>query len=93
MRRTNPVRAIRLPTVCFCTAGTAPLVQATKARDHRVFAGKLDKSRLNFGERAIVMALRAPEGDFRDWEDVRTWASSIADSLGRGRARGGRSDQ
>lgn len=57
------------------------LVERTGARDHHVFAGKLDRSRLNFGERAIAMALRAPEGDFRDWDDVRTWASDIADAL------------
>jgi menaquinone-dependent protoporphyrinogen oxidase len=37
-----------------------PMVEATAARDHRIFAGKLDKSRLGFGERAIVMALPRP---------------------------------
>ena len=58
------------------------LVELAGARDHHVFAGKLDRGRMSFGERAIVMALRAPDGDFRDWDDVRTWASSIADALG-----------
>jgi len=29
-----------------------------------------------------VKAVRAPEGDRRDWEEVRAWASSIANSLG-----------
>ena len=27
------------------------------------------------------MALRAPEGDFRDWDAVRHWAGDIADQL------------
>lgn len=58
------------------------LIELTGARDHRVFAGRLDRGRLSFGERAIAMALRAPDGDFRDWQDVRTWASAIADALG-----------
>jgi menaquinone-dependent protoporphyrinogen oxidase len=58
------------------------LLELTGARDHHIFAGKLDRSRLNFGERAIVMALRAPDGDFRDWDEIRTWASGIADALG-----------
>ena len=58
------------------------LLERTAARDHHVFAGKLDRSRLNFGERAIAMALRAPDGDFRDWDEIRTWASAIADALG-----------
>jgi menaquinone-dependent protoporphyrinogen oxidase len=56
-------------------------VEQSGAREHRVFGGKLDKSRLSFGEKAIVMALRAPEGDFRDWDEVRSWATGIADSL------------
>jgi menaquinone-dependent protoporphyrinogen oxidase len=60
----------------------APMLEATAARDHRVFAGKLDKRQLSFGERALVAALRAPEGDFRDWDEIRTWASGIADALG-----------
>jgi menaquinone-dependent protoporphyrinogen oxidase len=59
----------------------AEIVAATRARGHRVFAGKLDKRQLGFGERAIVVALRVPEGDFRDWTEIKDWASQIADSL------------
>jgi menaquinone-dependent protoporphyrinogen oxidase len=50
-------------------------------RGHHVFAGKLDKSSLGFGERLIARAVKAPEGDFRDWDDIRTWADSIAAAL------------
>ena len=25
--------------------------------------------------------LRAPEGDFRDWDEIRAWAGAIADAL------------
>lgn len=59
----------------------ADVMEATKAREHRVIPGKLVKKHLGFGEKAIVMALRAPEGDFRDWDAIRAWASEIADSL------------
>jgi menaquinone-dependent protoporphyrinogen oxidase len=62
----------------------APLVSATRARGHRLFGGKLDKDRLGFGEKAVVLAFRAPEGDFRDWGEIRTWASEIAGELGGG---------
>jgi menaquinone-dependent protoporphyrinogen oxidase len=59
-----------------------PLVTATGAREHHVFAGKIDRSGLGLGEKAIVIALRAPEGDFRDWDAIRAWAAGIARALG-----------
>jgi menaquinone-dependent protoporphyrinogen oxidase len=34
-----------------------------------------------FGERAAMVAVRAPEGDFRDWTLVGDWASEIAEAL------------
>lgn len=58
----------------------APL-GGVKTRDHRVFVGKIDPDRLGFGERLIAKALRAPLGDFRDWEDIRGWARGIAAEL------------
>jgi menaquinone-dependent protoporphyrinogen oxidase len=65
----------------------ADLVATTNACEHRVFAGKLVRKQLNFPERAIVSALRVPEGDFRDWTEIRQWAAGIADALG-GRSLG-----
>lgn len=59
----------------------APLARLTGAREHRVFAGRLDKARLGFGERAMVTAMRAPLGDFRDWGAVRAWADAIGAEL------------
>ena len=58
------------------------LIEATHARDHALFAGRLDKSTLGFAERAIVAAVRAPEGDFRDWDAIQRWAAMIAVELG-----------
>ena len=57
------------------------LMQHTGAADHRLFAGRLLQSSLSFGERAIVAALRAEYGDFRDWDAIRGWAAEIASSL------------
>jgi menaquinone-dependent protoporphyrinogen oxidase len=62
----------------------AEILAATKARDHRVFAGKIDRKNLSFPERAMLMAFRGLEGDFRDWAEVKEWASGIADALGSG---------
>jgi menaquinone-dependent protoporphyrinogen oxidase len=51
------------------------------ARAHRVFPGRLDKHLLGIGERAMVTAMRAPLGDFRDWDALRAWAGEIAAEL------------
>jgi menaquinone-dependent protoporphyrinogen oxidase len=59
----------------------ADMVTTSAAREHRVFPGRLDKSQLGFAERAIVTALHTPEGDYRDWGEIRAWATGIAESL------------
>ena len=59
-----------------------PLMAKTKARDHRLFAGKIDKGKLGFGERALTLALRVAEGDFRDWPEIAAWANTIAGAIG-----------
>ena len=61
--------------------GIAELVAALGARDHQVFVGKLDKGGLGLGERLITRMVKAPEGDFRDWEAIRGWARQIEASL------------
>ena len=59
----------------------AEILRITKARDHRVFAGKLVRKQLTFAERAMVIAFRTSDGDFRDRTEIRSWASEIADAL------------
>ena len=59
----------------------AALVALVGAREHRVFAGRIDKDRLGLGERAILAAVRAPEGDFRPWPEIEAWATGIAAAL------------
>ena len=59
----------------------AAMVTATAAREHVIFTGRLDKAKLGFAEKAITMALRAPYGDFRQWDVIRSWASGIALTL------------
>ena len=55
------------------------------ARDHRVFAGAFDRatadfSGLGFVGRTIVPRF-LPQGDWRDWDAVETWARGIARAL------------
>ena len=52
---------------------------------NRIFFGALDPSKLGFKHRAIrkLPAARAilAEGDFRDWEAIKSWATAIAHVL------------
>jgi menaquinone-dependent protoporphyrinogen oxidase len=59
----------------------AEFQQAIRPRDEQIFFGALDHSRLSFAERMMVKAVRAPEGDFRDWQAIEAWAASIARDL------------
>jgi menaquinone-dependent protoporphyrinogen oxidase len=59
------------------------IVKATDARGHRVFAGRLDRHRLGFGEKAMMLALRVSDGDFRDWQAIDAWGTHIAAELRR----------
>jgi menaquinone-dependent protoporphyrinogen oxidase len=57
------------------------ILQATTAHDHQIFTGRLVKKHLSFPDRAMASAIRAAEGDFRNWAEIRAWATSIADTL------------
>lgn len=63
---------------CFDVSEVARL---SGAHQHRLFAGKLDRTRLSFAERAVAGALGYREGDYRDWEGIRDWALAIASTL------------
>jgi menaquinone-dependent protoporphyrinogen oxidase len=67
----------------------AALVHRTGAVEHRVFAGKLDRSALNLRERIAVRAVKVSDGDYRDWDAIETWASVIAAVLTRDGLRAG----
>ena len=53
----------------------------TKALDHRVFAGRIVRKDMGFGERAVLAALRVPDGDYRPRSEVEAWAHGIAERL------------
>jgi menaquinone-dependent protoporphyrinogen oxidase len=59
----------------------AEIRAATHARDHRMFAGKLDPKALSRTQRASLLVFRGLRGDFRDWAEIRRWADGIAEQL------------
>jgi menaquinone-dependent protoporphyrinogen oxidase len=63
------------------SADVTAMRNMTRPVEHRTFAGKLEKAKLSFEERAVAAALGAPDGDFRDWSAIDAFAGSIADQL------------
>ena len=71
----GPVGDPLRPSEDCADAGAA--VAAAGAREHRVFAGQVDRDQLGFAERAMVRTFHAAVGDFRDWEEIKEWARDI----------------
>lgn len=57
------------------------LETATEALGHHLFLSRIDPTTLTFGERFVATKNDLPTGDFRDWDDITSWANDIADSL------------
>jgi len=58
-----------------------PIADRIAPRDIVVFHGAVDVGKLNFIEKWMLKNVKAPVGDFRDWEAITSWATAIADVL------------
>jgi menaquinone-dependent protoporphyrinogen oxidase len=61
--------------------------RSIEPREHRIFAGAFDRATADFSdlgliERTVVKRF-LPDGDYRDWADIRAWTEGIAHALGR----------
>ena len=54
------------------------VVEGIGPREIAFFHGNLDMDKLNFGEKLIVKAIKAPTGDFRVWDQIDSWAEEVA---------------
>jgi menaquinone-dependent protoporphyrinogen oxidase len=57
------------------------IVDRIAPRDIAVFHGSVDVAKLGVIERQMIKMVKAPSGDYRDWEAIRAWASGIASGL------------
>ena len=62
-------------------AALQPIADRIRPRDIAVFHGYVNMKKLNFIEKAMLNNVKSPVGDFRDWEAVITWATSIGEAL------------
>jgi len=58
-----------------------PVADLIKPRGIAVFHGNIRDDKLNFFEKRIIKMVKAPSGDFRDWNAITAWASAIAGEL------------
>ena len=58
-----------------------PVADRIQPRDITVFHGVLDEKNLNSLEKWMLKNVKAPLGDFRDWDAITAWATDIADQL------------
>jgi menaquinone-dependent protoporphyrinogen oxidase len=58
--------------------GLQPLADSIQVQDIAFFHGVLDMDKLNLAEKVIAKVMRAPVGDFRDWDAITAWAKEIA---------------
>lgn len=56
-------------------------IERIKPRGIAIFHGAADEKKLNFFLRFILKRVKAPTGDFRDWEMITVWAKKIAGEL------------
>lgn len=61
--------------------GLQPIADRIRPRDIALFAGAMDMAKLNLIERLLIKGIKAPLGDFRDWDLITSWATAIADAL------------
>jgi len=61
--------------------GLKDLAERIKPRGHEIFRGDLREDKMGGFERWVIKKVKAPLGDFRDWEVVAGWARSITDEL------------
>lgn len=58
-----------------------PVADRIRPRGIAIFHGALDEKQLNLAEKMAIKMVKAPMGDFRDWNAVTAWAQSIAKEL------------
>ncbi len=55
-------------------AYTDPVRAILQPNHEAFFAGKMDYSRLSLFDRLMANMVKAPEGDWRNWDEIRSWA-------------------
>jgi menaquinone-dependent protoporphyrinogen oxidase len=55
-----------------------PIADRIQPRDIASFHGDIDTKKLNLAEKVLIKGIKAPTGDFRNWDAIDAWAGGIA---------------
>ncbi|UCC16101.1 MAG: flavodoxin domain-containing protein [Dehalococcoidales bacterium] len=58
-----------------------PAIESIKPRDITAFHGVADPEKMSFFDKLILKMVKAPTGDFRNWDMISDWAKNIAAEL------------
>ena len=66
---------------CRFPEALRPIADRIRPRDMAIFHGMLNMKKVNLLERLVIKGIKAPVGDFRDWDAITSWATAIAGAL------------
>ncbi|MDZ7333486.1 MAG: flavodoxin domain-containing protein [candidate division KSB1 bacterium] len=58
-----------------------PIADRIHPKDIAIFHGATDIDKLSWLDKWMIKKVKAPIGDFRDWEAISNWAAAIAEEL------------
>jgi menaquinone-dependent protoporphyrinogen oxidase len=58
-----------------------PIADRIGPRDMAIFHGAADENKLGWLDKRMLKMVKAPTGDFRDWDAIAAWATAIAEAL------------
>lgn len=70
VRKEPDVVQTSMDTLCSSLGSIKPVSTA-------LFAGRVDPAQLSFISRKIIAMVKAPSGDFREWDKISAWAREI----------------
>ncbi|MBN1194198.1 MAG: flavodoxin domain-containing protein [Methanomicrobiaceae archaeon] len=63
-------------------AAFEPVLQLITPVSTALFPGKLDSKALSFPLRMMLKVMKTPEGDYRNWDAIRSWAKGLGAGSG-----------
>lgn len=57
------------------------LIEGIKPRDTAIFHGVIDPRKMGMLEKWVIKNVKAPTGDFRDWNLITAWAEKVVAAL------------